>query len=210
MRYTVPGINILLQVGFIMNEYNSKGYVFIKSFIDPDSIKTISQYLENKLICNEWGNSQGNGDESSPYIMYSDSLIEVVLKNSIEHIEEIVGYPVYPTYSYARIYLKGDELKAHVDRPACEISVTVHVATVGEAWPIWMHPPGGEPVSYTLEPGDAVIYKGCEVRHWREKAINTDINVQFMLHYVKQDGIHADQKWDKRPKLGYRQTHRRK
>jgi hypothetical protein len=35
-----------------------------------------------------------------------------------------------PTYSYARIYANGDELKKHRDRPACEVSVTLHLGSV--------------------------------------------------------------------------------
>jgi hypothetical protein len=65
-----------------------------------------------------------------------------------------------------------------------------------------MQVPGKEPVSYTLEPGDAVVYKGCEVTHWREKAVDTELNAQFMLHYVDQNGPNAKFKWDSRPSLG--------
>ena len=32
------------------------------------------------------------------------------------------GLKLYPAYTYARIYKKGDELKRHKDRFSCEIS----------------------------------------------------------------------------------------
>jgi len=90
----------------------------------------------------------------------------------------------------------------HTDRPPCEISITVNVATKGELWPIWMEVSGQEPVSILLESGDAVVYKGCEVKHWREKALNTEITAQFMLHYVDKNGPNAAYKFDTRPGLG--------
>jgi hypothetical protein len=30
-----------------MTEFQQKGYVLVKNFIDPDSVRTISRYLEN-------------------------------------------------------------------------------------------------------------------------------------------------------------------
>ena len=173
-----------------MTNFEMDGYVPIKSFIDPQSMSTISRYLEFALSQNKL-----RGDNSSSYCFYSDPLIETVLQNSLSHVEQISGKSLYPTYSYYRVYLSGDELKPHVDRPSCEVTATVNVATKGKAWPLWMKVTG-------KEPGDAVVYKGCEVLHWREKAVDTEINVQFMLHYVDQNGPYSEFKWDKRQKLG--------
>jgi hypothetical protein len=183
-----------------MTDFETNGCVLVKGFIDPQGISTISRYMEFALSQGRLQNR--NDDPSSNYSAYADPLIETVLQNSLPYMEEITGKSLYPTYSFSRVYMKGDELKPHVDRKSCEVTVTVHVATKGAAWPIWMKVPGKESVSFVLEPGDAVVYKGCEVTHWREKAVDTEINVQFMLHYVDQNGPNAEFKWDKRPRLG--------
>lgn len=183
-----------------MTDFEANGCVLVKGFIDPQGIDTISRYMEFALSQSKF--KSGGDDPSSSYSVYADPLIETVLHNSLPHMEEITGKSLYPTYSFSRVYMKGDELKPHVDRPSCEVSVTVHVATKGKEWPIWMKVTGKEPVSFLLEPGDAVVYKGCEVAHWREKAVDTEINVQFMMHYVDQNGPNAEFKWDKRPRLG--------
>jgi len=46
------------------------------------------------------------------------------------------------------------------------------------------------------------VYKGCDVTHWRDVADTTEVNAQFMLHYVDQNGPNANYKFDKRPELG--------
>ena len=186
-----------------MNNFDAAGCVLIKGFIDPQGIQTISRYMENALKGNSFETGELREGSVSRYYRYADPLTETVLYNSIADVEQITSKKLYPTYSYSRIYFAGDELKPHTDRPSCEISVTVHVASKGAAWPIWMKVPGKEPMSFTLEPGDAVVYKGCEVTHWREKAVDTEINVQFMMHYVDQHGPCAAFKWDKRPSLGF-------
>jgi len=188
-----------------MTEFQTNGYVLVKGFYKPEELDTISRYLENAL--NRFPeNNQAKKDETTDnkYSLYADPLMEVVLRNSVSEIEAITGLELYPTYSYTRVYQKGDELKPHIDRPSCEISVTTHIATVGKPWPIYMKAPGKEPTVHYLEPGDACIYRGCEVIHWRDEAINTDINVQVMLHYVDKNGPCTGYKFDQRPSLGLR------
>ena len=196
--------NTSLQGGSTMTEFQQKGYVLIKNFLDPDSVKTISRYLEYALKRYPENNQGGGKGDASAISWYADPLIETVLQNSNEEMEKITGYKLFPSYSFTRVYQKGEELTPHVDRPACEISVTCHIATVGNPWPVWMQAPGEEPTQYTLEPGDACVYKGCEIKHWRNPATETDINVQMMLHYVNQNGPCAAYKYDQRPGLGLR------
>jgi hypothetical protein len=184
-----------------MTEFNQNDCVVVRGFLDKQAAATISQYME--FAVKQRGMVRNTDEVTTSYSRYADPLIETVLLNSLEHIEEITERKLYPTYSYARVYLKGDALLPHVDRPSCEVSVTVNVATVGKPWKIWMKPPGKEPVACELEPGDAVVYKGCEVVHWREEAVDTDVTAQFMLHYVDQNGPHTAYKWDKRPGLGF-------
>jgi hypothetical protein len=187
-----------------MTDFQNNSYVLVKNFLDPLSVNTISKYLENSLKRYPENNQGGGTDLSSRISWYADPLMEVVLQNSLSDVEKNTGLSLFPTYSFTRVYQKGDELKPHVDRPACEISVTCHITTVGEPWGIWMQAPGAAPTQHFLEPGDACIYRGCEVKHWREQANETDINVQMMLHYVDQKGPSAHHKFDKRATLGLR------
>ena len=187
-----------------MNEltasFNANDYVVVKQFIDTDAVSTISKYMENCL-------NQGalaETDESSKYGRYADPLIEVVLSNSIEDIEAVVGKKLSATYSFMRVYLKNDELAPHTDRPACEYSVTVNVAQEGGYWPLFMQNEKGAVTKLELNPGDAVVYKDCSVTHWREKMEQSEctLNAQFMLHYVDINGQSSAYKFDTRPRLG--------
>jgi hypothetical protein len=53
-----------------------------------------------------------------------------------------------------------------------------------------------------MQVGDAVLYRGMEVEHWREKYTEGQWQAQVFLHYVDADGPHADQKYDGREQLG--------
>jgi len=114
--------------------------------------------------------------------MYADLLMESILLQKKDKIEKIVGEELLPTYSFFRLYTNGAELTKHTDRPSCEISVTVNLKDSGEDWPLFF---AGTPV--VTKPGDAVIYKGIEVEHWREK-FTGDFQAQVFLHYVRKEG----------------------
>ena len=80
------------------------------------------------------------------------------------------------------------------------ISMTVNLGTSGdEPWPIWIAGPQGI-ASVSLNPGDGLIYRGCDCYHWREPFHGTHL-AQVFLHYVDQNGPNAEWKYDKRPRL---------
>lgn len=201
---------MLLQDGSTMNDFQSAGYIKVSNLVDEQTVKTISQYFENKIKRGEWvAKPKVPKEDASKFGYYADPLIEVMLKQCLPMVEEQTGLELEPTYSFSRVYQEDEELLPHTDRPSCEISVTVNIACTGDVWPIWMQYEAKDPVKCMLEPGDAVIYKGCEVTHWRRKLPKGQINVQFMLHYVDKNGPHAGYKFDKREVLGLDSSARR-
>lgn len=193
-----------------MSKFNIAGYIEVKEFVDEQTIKTISQYFENKINRGEWkAKYEVTEGDVSKLGYYADPLIEVMLEQCRPAIEQHTDLLLEPTYSFSRVYQGGEELLPHTDRPSCEISATINVACTGEIWPIWMQYEDNDPVKCMLSPGDAVIYKGCEATHWRRKLSKGRINVQFMLHYVAKNGPHAEYKFDTREALGLDSSARR-
>ena len=85
----------------------------------------------------DWG--QWN-DEQIPetYSHYGDIVMETLLQKLKYRVEIETELKLNETYSYARIYKKGDELKRHKDRYSCEVSTTLHLG--GDKWPIFLEP----------------------------------------------------------------------
>ena len=149
------------------------------------------------------------------YSQYANIAMETLLLKCQPQMEKVTGLKLYPAYTYARIYKKGDELKRHKDRFSCEISTTMNLG--GDDWPIYLEPnpkkggikPGVGYVSdntkgvrIDLKPGDMLVYSGCELEHWREKFKGKEC-VQVFLHYNNRKTPGAkDNMFDKRPHLG--------
>ena len=185
-----------------LNFTNNK-YIIVRNFLDKDFIRLVSTYMQNYINRGNFKPSS-EGDHESKIAWYGDPLTETILDMCTAGVELQTGLNLIPTYSYARVYREGDELTPHIDRPACEISVTCNVYANTKQF-IYMQDEqnGGKEVEILLEPGDAAIYRGCEVVHWRKKLQPGEINAQFMLHYVQKDGLYADVAYDSRPGLGY-------
>jgi len=151
--------------------------------------KYISQFTEYFGI---WNDPQ----IPETYSHYADIVMETLLQKVKPIMEKEAGVKLIETYSYARIYKKGDELKRHKDRPSCEISTTMNLG--GNPWPIYLEPD----IKLTLESGDMLMYRGCELEHWREPFEGEDCG-QVFLHYNDASGKYAKQhKFDGRPMIG--------
>ena len=167
-------------------EFDKNGYLFVKDLYDPNEL--ITDVPKERGILHYYGSLdkfshnpeelQVNGSVARYYYpAYKYAHSQIRLK-----IEKIIGKKLFNTYYYDRFYFPGQNLFPHVDRNACEISVTLHIRTnLKTPWPIWIKTPDtyndetkseilerGKEKSLILEAGDGMIYKGCERPHWRE------------------------------------------
>ena len=179
---------------FIYNYFSMKKQVYDtcikKRFISPYEV--ILGYYENET-------------EQIPhtYSCYSDIVMETLLEKVRPLMEKKTGLKLYPTYSYSRMYKKGDELKRHKDRFSCEISSTMFIG--GDVWDIFLEPSGKvnrKGTKVKLKPGDLLIYRGCELEHWREP-FQGKWCCQVFLHYNDANSNNSEHnKYDSREFLG--------
>jgi len=179
---------------FIANYFSMQKQVYdtcrAARYFSP--FETILGYYEGK-----------NEQIPDTYSQYSNMAMETLLLKCQPDMEKATGLKLYPAYTYARIYKKGDELKRHKDRFSCEISTTMNLA--GDDWPIYLEPSGEtgkKGIKVDLKQGDMLVYSGCELEHWREKFKGKEC-IQVFLHYNNRKTKGSrDNMFDKRPHLG--------
>ena len=197
-----------------MNDFVNKKYMIIREAVPKVLTDFIYQYFCNRrkvarLMFDTRYISQFNtdwgvwNDSQIPetYSHYGDLVMETLLEQIKPLIEEQAGHKLNANYAYARIYKKGDELKRHKDRWSCEISTTMNLG--GDKWPIFLEPSGEEGkkgLEVLLEQGDMLIYKGCELEHWREP-FEGENSAQVFLHFNDARKEDANE-FDGRPFLG--------
>ena len=198
--------------------FKKKKYTVIRQAISKDLASFVANYFmmqkqvydtcRNARYISPFENIIGHyegQDEQIPhtYSQYSNIAMETLMLKCQPKMEEVTGLKLYPAYTYARIYKKGDELKRHKDRFSCEISTTMNLA--GDDWPIYLEPSGEvgkKGIKVDLKPGDMLVYSGCELEHWRNKFRGKEC-IQEFLHYNNRKTPGAkDNMFDKRPHLG--------
>tara|TARA_E500000318_G_scaffold108070_1_gene118228 strand:+ start:480 stop:1103 length:624 start_codon:yes stop_codon:yes gene_type:complete len=196
--------------------FKKNKYKVIKKAISPDlaafcyvyflNKRTVTKFLFEEKYLHPFEEMFGVwNDEQVPntYSHYADMVMETLLVSLVPRMEKETGLKVSPTYSYARIYKNGDILHRHSDRFSCEISTTLNLG--GDPWPIYLEPSGKKGmagIKINLDPGDMLIYRGCELEHWREAFEGQNCG-QVFLHYNNQKSKDADKnKYDGRPMIG--------
>ena len=189
-------------------------FIFNYMMLQRDAVDFM---IKNQKV-NPYNPLIGGEDEQVPgcYTKYADWVMETLLMYMIPIMKAQTGMDLVPTYSYTRVYEKGNILKRHKDRQSCEISTTLHLG--GNEWPIFLDPSGADFVvdeyKQTIKPGapkgvrvdlkigDMLIYSGCDLEHWREP-FQGKICSQVFLHYNHANGPFAKTNlFDGRPLLG--------
>jgi alkylated DNA repair dioxygenase AlkB len=155
----------------------------------------------NKHIDDRFQTALGDAQVPKSFSQYAPLCFETLSLTMLPIVQDITGKQLYPSYSFGRIYYNGATLPIHIDRPSCEYSVTLCISNDPNSWEIWFKDSIGADVACSLEPGDMVVYKGHELRHWRNEYTGLR-QCQAFLHYVDQNGQYSDFKYDKRHYLG--------
>ena len=168
--------------------------------------RNVARFLFDQKYISPFNKEYGVwNDEQVPntYSHYGDIAMETLLQEVKPVMQKHTGLKLSPTYSYARIYKKGDVLTRHKDRYSCEISTTLNLG--GDPWSIYLDPTGKKGqagIEINLDPGDMLIYSGCDLEHWREEFTGKNCG-QVFLHYNKKGSKLAKENYlDKRPLLG--------
>ncbi len=185
-----------------------ESYIKVEKLLSRDICKIAERYA----LYDRYNDNDKHEDTQviGSYVKYADSLMESLLLFLKPEIEKYTTLKLIPTYSFFRIYKAGHVLEDHLDRPACEISVTIPLGfkyngkSDDYLWPL--HGYVNEEKRYIpCDIGDGIIYKGCEIVHGRESldADKGSYQIQMFLHYVDANGPYAEKhKYDGRDSIG--------
>jgi hypothetical protein len=208
-------------------KFSQDGYLILKNVIPQDICRIVTKYalLQEQISFNpELGK---DAQVENAHSVYADTLMETLIQFLQPHLEKNTGLTLCPTYTYFRVYRPGMTLQRHKDRPSCEISTTIcfghnyKTSDPNYNWGMYVDkesrtvegPDGtfksaensGEMVEQ--QPGDLIVYRGCEVEHWRDpfQAEYGSYQIQAFFHYIDKNGpYYPEYAFDKRPGLGFR------
>ena len=208
-------------------EFENNGYLVYRNFFTEETMLILDTYfdlhyrrIQSDAALRERQTARPE-DVARGLVLTTDTLTESILLLYGEKMSKVLGLDLLPTYTYTRIYEKGNTLLPHVDRPSCEISATCPI-TIGDnrASTVYIsnytfdhsiHSPKyqsleeikklGDYTQVDMLPGDVLFYKGCERFHWREP-LESNYLIQFFMHTVQKNGRFSEYVFDKRAYMG--------
>lgn len=189
--------------------FSNNKYVIATGLVPTDLCRVVTKYALLKEET-EFTPDIGPGAQvENAHAVYSDTLMETLLHFLKPHMEQNTGLTLCPTYTYYRVYRPGMKLDRHRDRPSCEVSTTIcfgfdyKLKDSEYRWGMSVEPG----VLIGQNPGDAIIYRGCEVDHWRDvfDTAPGSFQVQAFFHYIDVNGpFYPEYAYDRRSGIGVR------
>ena len=203
-----------------MLNFKEDGCEVYEGLLSKETLKLLHTYtFKNKLEFVVTDEHENDIIVPGPPTMdtYADTLMELLQTTILEKLEERTGLELVPTYTFYRTYVPGNSLEIHKDRPSCEISVTIlldaqYKPDKGYRWEIFVDPEGyrnggtSSGIGAKQKPGDGLIYRGCDIPHWREEFLGEEgsYHTQLFCHFIDKNGPNYPKwKYDSRPGLGF-------
>ena len=133
------------------------------------------------------------GDNCSPnrYVVYQESVAQFFHRQIAHVVGAVAGMPVKPTFVYSVSYTGGTNLEVHTDRAQCEYAVSLLVDYTPEPleqspWPLQLNGPNGTRKIWQAL-GDAVLYRGTRIPHWRDRLAASATSTSLLFYYVNEN-----------------------
>lgn len=183
------------------SEFEDNGYLILPNLLDvtnlveipPHGIKGSDRYSrKNGFIDRADQDRQVNFS----YSRYNFKKYFNLHKKLEKKLSRLLNTKILTSYNFDRFYFASLDLPKHLDRDACEISLSLHISSTfpkEKPWPLKLEGHKGE-ASVIMNPGDAVLYKGTEIPHWRDRNTVENPNLYYhnvFFHFVLNDGLRA-------------------
>lgn len=202
----------------VEGDYQSNGYATLRGLVPPEVadvfLRRLKRDMESARIPMQQFAQTSEILSKNAVEIYGYQYRPMIqfLWGMTPAIREATGRDLLPTYNYFRLYQRGDICRVHSDRASCEHSLSLTLAySDGEPWALNIGTEriddtqpiedgfGDKPfASIAMQPGDAVLYKGYDLRHGRVDPNPNRWSAHMFLHWVDRDGPQKHHAFDQR------------
>eukprot|EP01062_Namystynia_karyoxenos_P030435 TRINITY_DN22739_c0_g1_i1.p1 TRINITY_DN22739_c0_g1~~TRINITY_DN22739_c0_g1_i1.p1 ORF type:complete len:540 (+),score=152.19 TRINITY_DN22739_c0_g1_i1:155-1621(+) len=179
-------------------------YTMIRNLVPPYALRALQECYRGYI---ELGALKFNDVQSKRWFHYNDPVVRFISATYNSFISMVTDQATKSTYTYMGAYPGGSELPPHVDRAQCEwtMTVSVDVNPADQVCPVGVRkepkklskvksfgknvkPDDPDKSVYVYpHPGDAVLFRGRGMVHWRDRIPEHMNCTNFFLHYVLED-----------------------
>jgi hypothetical protein len=181
-----------LQV-FAAKEFALRGHALVPRLLPPAHVSAMQSYYRTLIEREQVLFGENRSYSTRRYWRHNEPIARLFLTSLTSVVARIVGLAVKPAYAYFASYRDGAVLNIHRDRIQCQYSISFlleyqPVPDGVSPWPLWMtREPTAEGVALYQRVGDGIVYKGCELYHYRSELPDGHASTHIFFHYVPSD-----------------------
>jgi hypothetical protein len=166
-------------------ELRSRGFAVLRDLFEPVFLAAVRVYY--RRLETEGYLLVGDPRRRGAPLLYDEPLLGFLAHQLAPVVSRLTGDRARPTFTYLRVYDPNAVLGRHRDRPSCRWNIDLVVGgdprpARRTAWPLWIDGRrGAEAIRLGL--GDAVLYHGDRLSHWRHAQRRGHTTVLASLHY---------------------------
>jgi hypothetical protein len=172
-------------LGIASADFAASSFATISGLVPAAHVRALRHY--QRALIDSGQVPLGDAQCDRRYGVHNEPMARFFLHQLAPAVSAIVGEPVTPAYSYSMSYRAGAVLAAHTDREQCEYTVSLLIESTTtndrKPWPLWLEV-AGSPVAVRQQPGDALVFAGRRLRHWRDRLPEGRTSTSLLLHYV--------------------------
>lgn len=169
----------------LRRQFERHGYVRLTGPIHPFLLGELR--LHYRRLIRTGGMAFGDPQTSGRYAAHNEAAARSIHHQLTGLISNLTGERVKPSYAYVVSYQGGAVLTEHVDREQCEFSVSLLLDYTPDCrgpspWPLCLR--AGSEVRISQKIGDALLYRGRSLPHFRDRLPDDATSTSMLLHYV--------------------------
>lgn len=177
------------QLAIARTTMAEQGYAVLRQLLNPLQQAAMRRYF--RLLATQGYFRDGDAQVRLRHSIYNEGMARFLHHQLNYLVNQVTPEAVIPSYCYLSIYQPGAVLRRHRDRRQCAWNMSLVLdmepeQAQAQAWPIYLELPEGIR-EVRLEMGDAVLYRGHEIEHWRDALPENQRLTACFFHFVDEN-----------------------
>jgi len=169
--------------------FRENRYVALSDLLHPLHIAALRRHIRQLTATGML--VKGRGGYKHCHLRHNEPVARFFHHQLTSVVSDVIGEPVQPSFAFTLSYHEGAELSRHTDRDQCEFTLSLCVDFIPEpegvtSWPLHIETDRGR---VTLEQalGDAVLFCGRELTHYRDRLAEGCTSTSLLFHFVRRN-----------------------
>jgi hypothetical protein len=170
----------------LAGEFEAEGFVLVRDLVPPGLLAALRAHyhalpaqvrLEADLF-------------SGRLVEKNEPVARHLLRGFSDLVGALAQRTVQPSYCFSMWYAPGARLRVHRDNALCEYTLNLVIDQQPPRpshWPLCMMSRRGRITEVNMRPGDALLFRGRELAHFRRRLRDKGNAIGVLLHYVNDD-----------------------